>query len=94
MAEETALGTSAISCFFSRNSCPHARIISDGLEVEKQREDGTTKGAHTRFEPRALKFLQEKVWPYSTAPLRGSCMKPSQRNTDPSFSDLVAVPVR
>ena len=39
---------------FSKNSHFPARMISDSLEVEIQKENESTKGAHARFEPGAL----------------------------------------
>ena len=44
---------------FFKNSRSAARMISDSLEVEKQRENESTTGAHTRCEPGTLKSLQK-----------------------------------
>ena len=44
---------------FLKSSLPPARKISDSLEVRKQGGNETTKCAHVRFEPGALKSLRK-----------------------------------
>ena len=41
------------------HSLPPGRMILDGFEVEKQRENETKKGAHTRFELGTSKSMQK-----------------------------------
>ena len=54
---------------FSESSPPRARMISDSLEVKKQKEKVTTKGVHARFEPGTLKSLQIFSVLFPTRPL-------------------------
>ena len=44
---------------FFKNSRPPARMVSDSLEVEKQRETEAAKGNYARFEPGTLKSLHK-----------------------------------
>ena len=55
--------------FFSFHSRPPARMISDSLEVEKQRENETKNGAHARFEPGTSKSLQKLTFCFPGRPL-------------------------
>ena len=47
----TVVHERAVRRFFRKSSRPPARMISDSLEVGKQRQNESTKGEHARFEP-------------------------------------------
>ena len=71
---------------FFKSSRPLARMISDSLEVEKQRGTETTRGAQAGFEPSTLKSVHKlSFFPLARLISHFECDENGKKKVSPKF---------